>query len=135
MNNKKGFTLVELLAVVALVAILAAVATPAITAVSKKSKQKMYDSKIKMIEAAAVMCAEKTNDTYPCDTVEDLCKAGYLSVESGATCQKNPINDKELAQCYIEITKTRGRYVAKFTTKTYNGYTHAWQEWDNCKRS
>ena len=134
MNSKKGFTLVELLAVVALVAILAAVATPAITAVSKKSKQKMYDSKIKMIEAAAVMCAEKTNHIESCDYVQDLCTAGYLSVESGATCQKNPVNEEELAQCYIDITKVRGRYVAKFTTKTYNGNTKQWQEWDNCKR-
>lgn len=123
MKNKKGFTLVELLAVVALLAVLATVVTPAITAISKKSKQKMYDSKIKVIESAAVMCAEKNNDREACDTVGDLCEKGYLSIESGSTCQKNPVNDSELKECHIDITKEKGRYIAKFNTTR-----------DNCKR-
>jgi len=135
MKNKQGFTLVELLAVVALLAVLAAVATPAISSISRKSKEKMYDSKIKVIEAAAVMCAEKTGNIESCDYVSELCDGGYLSVESGSTCQKNPVNDKELAQCYIKITTPQRRYKAEFTTRTYNRNTRQWQEWDNCKKN
>ena len=92
MKNKKGFTLVELLAVIALLAVLAAVATPAIQKVSRSSKIKMCQSKKKVIESAAVMYAEKElSASSGTIKVMRLCEQGYLSKEEGSTCQKNPL--------------------------------------------
>ena len=119
MKNKKGFTLVELLAVVALLAVLAAVATPAISSISRKSKVKMYQAKKKSIEAAAVMCVEKTGHIEDCDWVSELCDGGFLSRENAQNCAVNPINDLDMKNCVIEITQPNRRYSSKLTTYSY----------------
>ena len=126
MKNKKGFTLVELLAVVALLAVLAAVATPVISSVSRKSKEKMYDAKIKMITEAAVLYAEKNaRNPYTFIQVKDLCLDGFLTVENESgydanKCQKNPVNGKPMGECDIFIRKdgSTKRYIATFAETT-----------------
>ena len=126
MKNKKGFTLVELLAVVALLAVLAAVVTPAISSISKKSKEKMYRAKVKMIEEAAVMYftqnqPKNSNGMF----VRELCVYGFLKSEScneysnaNDCCQINPSNDKPMGLCFISVTKnpTTNRYTATLTS-------------------
>lgn len=50
-NNKKGFTLVELVIVVAVMAILVAVAIPTIGSITKTAKDTVYDTNCKTIES------------------------------------------------------------------------------------
>ena len=50
---KKGFTLVELLAVIVLVGAIAAISFPLVTNQLNNSKQKSYETQIKTIERAA----------------------------------------------------------------------------------
>ena len=50
MMIKKGFTLVELLAVIMILGLVGLIAIPTVTKVIKNSKQKLYDSQITMIE-------------------------------------------------------------------------------------
>ena len=59
--TKKGFTLVELLAVIVLMAILITVAVPGITRIGRSLKVQSFCSKIKIIESAAL---EYANDYY-----------------------------------------------------------------------
>ena len=50
-NNKKGFTLVELVIVVAVMAILVAVAVPTIGSISQSAKNAVYNSNCRTIES------------------------------------------------------------------------------------
>ena len=100
--NRKGFTLVELLAVIVLMAILLTVAVPAITKVGKSLKTESFCSKIKIIEAAA---SEYANDYFTgkensesnkvsLDNISltDLVNMGYLKsdVSIGTDSKGNP---------------------------------------------
>lgn len=58
--NKKGFTLMELLAVIVILAIIFAVALPSISSSVERSKDKQTKAKIEVIEAAG----EVYYDTY-----------------------------------------------------------------------
>ena len=52
--NRKGFTLVELLAVIVLMTILVTVAVPSVTKIGRSLKTESFCSKVKVIEAAAL---------------------------------------------------------------------------------
>ena len=55
---KKGFTLVELLAVIVVLGLLMTIAIPAVLTVSNNVKKKSYETKIEMIENTAVSYGE-----------------------------------------------------------------------------
>ena len=52
--NKKGFTLIEVLAVIVILALLSVLVTPSITAISNRIKHNMLESKINLINDAAI---------------------------------------------------------------------------------
>lgn len=58
MMSKKGFTLVELLAVIVLLAVIAVIAISATNVVSENIKKNMLDKKYQLIEKAAVLYGE-----------------------------------------------------------------------------
>lgn len=58
MKNKKGFTIVELLVVILILGVLLSIALPAIFNMNKRIKDRSYDSKIEMIETAAINYAQ-----------------------------------------------------------------------------
>lgn len=51
--NRKGFTLIELMAVIAILIIIMGIALPNITSSIERSKQKQKEAKIRLIESAA----------------------------------------------------------------------------------
>lgn len=51
--NRKGFTLIELMAVIAILVIIMGIALPNITSSIERSKQKQKDAKIELITSAA----------------------------------------------------------------------------------
>lgn len=62
MKNKKGFTLVELLVVITIIGLLVVIAVPSSMTISKKVKVKMYDSKIELIEQAAILWGQENKE-------------------------------------------------------------------------
>jgi prepilin-type N-terminal cleavage/methylation domain-containing protein len=104
--NKKGFTLVELLAVIVILGIILIIAVPASINISKKVKAKMYSNKIANITKSAVLwgqdnleCLQKNTGTsdsacanVTCTqegnikscklTVADLAAAGYVDYDN-----------------------------------------------------
>lgn len=79
--NKKGFTLVELLAVIIILSIIVIIAIPSIMGISKSIKENMYNKKIAIIEEAAILYGQdnrrdinlseqKYNTSYNCINIK-----------------------------------------------------------------
>jgi len=62
-NNKKGFTLVELVIVVAVMAVLVAVAIPTVGAITERAKAAVNDSNARTIESIIKLAEAEANNT------------------------------------------------------------------------
>jgi type IV pilus assembly protein PilA len=89
--NKKGFTLVELLAVITILAIIVTVAVPSTMSISKRLKTNLYCNKIELIKTEAELYGEDHRDSFSTDItingttyvgkkiqVKDLVDTNYL---------------------------------------------------------
>jgi type IV pilus assembly protein PilA len=112
--NKKGFTLVELLATIVIMGIIIAIAVPSYIHITQSTKEKAYESKKEYIEAKAISYASE-NDLDPATiTVADLINAGYIEADSDGKFS-NPKGG--YLDCYqITITKNNGEYTAELTS-------------------
>lgn len=83
MKNKKGFTLVELLAVIVILALLVAIAVPSTISISNRLKKNMYCSKIDSIENAAQLYGEDHRDSFTKDFEQEgeIYKSKEISVK------------------------------------------------------
>lgn len=86
--NKKGFTLVELLAVIVLLGLVALIAAPAITGIIKKSKDSLSDSQKTSIELSAknwatdnMLKLPKNDGQCICVSLRTLQAGGYADLE------------------------------------------------------
>lgn len=84
-KEKKGFTLVELIIVIAIIALLMVVAIPSILLISNKINDRMYNSKVELILAAAEIYADDN----------------FASLFGDGT-NKTSIKVKELVPTYLE---------------------------------
>lgn len=78
MKNKKGFTLVELLAVIVVLAIIIIIATISVNKQIKKSRKNANDINKKMIVKAYNMCMTQENDLEKCNSLSNLIANDYL---------------------------------------------------------
>ncbi len=126
---KKGFTLVELLAVIALLSIIILIAVPSITKLRQSAVEKERENQIKEIESAAVFYVqdeiiEISEDTTISVTVKMLIDTGYVkaNVESGKTnCSSDnsngclfDLNGNNLNSKEVKISKINNKLVAKY---------------------
>ena len=72
--NKKGFTLIEILAVIAIIGLLAGIVTMNVTKTGSKAKERLLLTKIKNIEKAAVLYGQDNRNKFTNnDTNNELC--------------------------------------------------------------
>ncbi len=64
MKNKKGFTLVELLAVIVLLGLITVLAVPAINNANAKTKERLYNTKITTAEQAILAWAQENEKCF-----------------------------------------------------------------------
>ena len=106
MKEKKGFTIVELLAVIVVLALIIGLAAPNITSSSKAVKEKAYETKVNMIEDAAILYGQDNmqliiNDGYEMQIqVKDLISENYL--EKDNKTEENMINDPRNSKKYMD---------------------------------
>ena len=118
MNNKKGFTLVELLAVICILAIIVAIAIPTYSKIMESVQNKQYQNKISYIKTAALKYADDTN--YSVFFVDDLVKNGYIEPDYNNSIIDNRDN-KTIMNCYmITITETLEQNYATIEEKSYS---------------
>lgn len=125
--NKKGFTLVELLAVLVLISLLMGLAIPGINRISNNMKKKSYNQKIKLIESAAELWGQDNKTRLQADTdcsseiskckkitIADLIKENYLDSDNNSGKYINPKNDEDMKDCIVFVYKQNKRVYAKF---------------------
>ena len=86
-NNKKGFTLVELVIVVAVMAILVAVAIPTISSITGKAQESVDNTNARSIESVIKLAeADASNDGKPLDVdaIDNAIEGAKLGIESGS---------------------------------------------------
>lgn len=121
-NNKKGFTLTELLATIVILAVITTIATPAIIGISNSIKENMYKSKVKLILRAAQLYGED-KDVVASGTkikVAELLPNNYLTCDdkvANEICIENPKNNKSMKECTIELKNNNGRVTAKWISE------------------
>ena len=85
MKNKKGFTLVELLAVIVLLAIVGAIGSLGVTKVKKSIEDKLTVTKLEQALNAATEYAEDYKQENCTIQITDLITKEYLESEEGTT--------------------------------------------------
>lgn len=127
---KKGFTLVELLAVVTLIGLLSLIVIPVVDKIIKDNKEQLYHTQIKMIEDSARSWAADNIFELPSNngemlskTICDLEKSGFLELDV-----KNPkTGELFYKDAVVKITKTANGYEYTFDEKSGSSGT-------NCSR-
>ncbi len=123
MKSKKGFTLIELIAVIALASIIVVIAVYSVKDAGSNIKAKDYENKINLIETSAIFYAQDNITSYPQTiTIQDLIESKYLEVDieensttctSGSGCLLNPINNSSMNALEIIISKVNNNVVAE----------------------
>lgn len=119
--NKKGFTLVELIATIVVLALVVSISAYAITNIINSAKEKNYELLIKNIKDASETyyqeCKYKysNNSGITCNdnvTLQDLVNYGYLK-GNGTKDDKmeivNPKNNEYIGDCCIAVKYENGK--------------------------
>ena len=118
---KKGFTLVEVLAVLVILAVIGMITIPAVNRIIDESKQKTYDSQVELIIENAKRWATDNNYLLPDDDsvyklpVKRLIDEEYLSnIKDGKL--KNPLDSsKSMDGCvYINYNEEYNQYLYEY---------------------
>lgn len=128
MNNKKGFTLVELLAVIVILGVLTAIAVPSVLGISKKIKSNMYDSKIKTIEVAAELwaddhksdCLSQINTLKVGQLIPDYLKADDNSGNFNSPTDGTSLKEKKLNDLGINVACPKSSEIIITNLNSYN---------------
>lgn len=121
MKNKKGFTLVELMAVIVVLAIVIAIAVPTYGKIKRTIDRKNYENKVSLIKVAAAKFAEDTNITAT--FVKELIEQGYLQAddEEGHIYGIDKDYNKIILDCYVVLSERKdGLFYSDFIEKDYS---------------
>lgn len=89
--NRKGFTLVELLAVITILSLLMIVAVPSALNFQENMRKKMFCSKVETVERAAKIYGNDVKETIKGDKISER-KCSNITGENTSSCQFITIN-------------------------------------------
>ncbi len=128
--NKKGFTLVELLAVIVILAVLVTIAVPSAIAISNRIKTKMYCSKVKLMVEAAELYGQDhfnevksgaiTNVSIKKLVEEDYLKRDNKDVTLGNGAMRDPRDNTNLDNKLFNLSAPTKRVEASYDDADYS---------------
>lgn len=118
---KKGFTLIEVLAILVILSVIGAIVVPTINKSINDSKQKAYDSQVEIIIAAAKKWAISNNEMLPIDgnvyklSLVTLISEQYITNSENGKL-KNPKDSKDYMDgcVYISYSETYNQYLYEY---------------------
>lgn len=116
-NNKKGFTLVELVIVVAVMAVLVAIAIPTVSAITGRAQAAVSASNAQTIESMIKLAeAEKAKDgdgvaTLDADEIKTALTNAKLGITSGTFVYDNTTG----AVTVSDATTAAGQFLIEFS--------------------
>ena len=110
---KKGFTLVELLAIIAILGIIVGISIPVYLGISNKVKQSVYETKVENIKAKASVYASDTNN-YVFD-VKTLIENGNIEADNELGEYMDPVKTRDMRCDVINVVYENGVYEASVT--------------------
>ncbi len=82
MKDKKGFTLVELLAVIVILGLIAVIAAPLVLGTINSSKDSLSkEQQNRVIEAAKIYATKQLSEDSACVSISELQSGGYLETD------------------------------------------------------
>ena len=124
---KKGFTLVELLAVIIILGILGLIVVPLVNETIKEQKEKLYNRQMETIESSAEGWSTKNSDKLVEDgtsiyvSITTLVQDGYLKKSD----IKDPRNNKQMLGCVsISYDISYNQYVYDYVDENEDNYNN-----------
>ena len=105
---RKGFTLVEILAVIAIIAVLVLIAVPTYNTISGTMKENVYNAKIEEIKAKSLTHAEETGQVV--FSVDTLINEGKIIPDNETGVYKDPRSDRKMNCDIIHISFNNNQY-------------------------
>ncbi len=114
--ERKGFTLVELIAVIVIIGVLAVILIPTITSSSKSSKEKLLATKVETTNQALVLWAQNNQKCFFSDTISygDECLIGL-----NKGCNKK-IDNQNIIQCEVSYGSLADFGIIKYDDENNN---------------
>ena len=111
--NKKGFSLIELLAVIVIIGIIGGIGVVSVTAINNNIKKNMLEKKIDVIEAAAKLYGDdnknsvikslKKYNSNPCISIKvNKLIPDYLDSDTKDTCNGNCVVNPSNKDNYLD---------------------------------
>ncbi len=119
-NNKKGFTLVELLTVICILAILMAIAVPGILTISNKMKDRGLNSKLEAIEEAAVIYVQENSNQIKKELQRKHHISDCKSNSEICVCHPTSYSGKVSQDCKYKFTMTVKELITEKAYKSEN---------------
>lgn len=111
-NNKKGFTLVELVIVVAVMAILVAIAIPTVSSITDKARSSVDDSNARTIESMIKLeQADLDKDTLSDGEIKSALEDAKLGITEGSY-----VFDPTTGTCASGTSAGSGQFLISFSS-------------------
>lgn len=130
--NKKGFTLIELIAVIAIIAVISLIGAVSINGVRNNIEKNMFESKLSFVISGAKDWGQNNKNLLTSavtKTVGDLIAAGTVETEDKvpiakySTCEtKNKSGDN----CIVIVNNTNGTVINKLDISIYIQYNRVY---------
>ena len=112
-NNKKGFTLVELVIVVAVMAILVAVAIPTVKSITESAKSSVNKTNAQTIESMIKLAQADEEAALTADKIDKALTDAQLGITSGSY-----VYDPTSGACFLGSSAGTTQFVITFTNTT-----------------
>jgi len=132
MNNKKGFSLIELVSIIVIIGLILIVVVPAVTKLLKNNNTKQYEKYYEIVKAGALRYSEEAKDDLGgyndigCVEIslEDLIKEGYIKKfnDDKTTCTGTSrlINEKGKVSVLVDLSCKNKRGKTTYTLDQIN---------------